>query len=226
LVALMGPTGVRIKIPQEPETILIIGGLTSFAFLRCYGQAARSKNHKIIYLSLADASEIYCQAELEQAADHIIWLSNQKLAQIRTNDAFVHGKDIFSTLKKPTFSSLFLEVDRIFLVGETELLRQFQINHKSFIPSIFKKQPKIVGSVYGNMQCMLKGVCAQCLQWQIDPITKERTKAVFACSWQDQPLEIIDIEHIDARKNQNKVLDHLNNFWLDHLFSNFLINKI
>ncbi|WP_069471576.1 hypothetical protein [Candidatus Marithrix sp. Canyon 246] len=25
----------------------------------------------------------------------------------------------------------------------------------------------IVGSIHGPMQCMLKGVCAQCLQWQL-----------------------------------------------------------
>jgi hypothetical protein len=59
---------------------------------------------------------------------------------------------------------------------------------------------------------MLKGVCAQCLQWQIDPETGERTKAVFACSWQDQPLEIIDLDHLASRERQNscqKILNRL-----------------
>jgi len=83
-----------------------------------------------------------------------------------------------------------------------------------------------MGSVYGNMQCMLKGVCAQCLQWQIDPETGLRTKAVFACSWQDQPLEIIDIDHIDERQAQNRMLDVLSNIWVDHLFSTYKIERV
>lgn len=68
---------------------------------------------------------------------------------------------------------------------------------------------------------MLKGVCAQCLQWQIDPETGQRTKAVFACSWQDQPLEIIDIQHIDERNRQNELHDQLSNLWVDHLLATY-----
>ena len=67
------------------------------------------------------------------------------------------------------------------------------------------------------MQCMLKGVCGECLQWQIDPETGKRTKAVFACSWQDQPLEIIDIDHIDERNLQNHVHEKLTELWLNYV---------
>jgi hypothetical protein len=73
---------------------------------------------------------------------------------------------------------------------------------------------------------MLKGVCAQCLQWQIDPETGLRTKAVFACSWQNQPLEIIDIDHIDARQSQNRLLEHLNNLWIDHVFKTQAVSRV
>jgi len=70
--------------------------------------------------------------------------------------------------------------------------------------------------VAGPMQCMLKGVCAQCLQWQIDPETGQRTKAVYACSWQEQPLEIIAIDHMAIRHdNSHHVVQPLNRLWLD-----------
>ncbi|HVY53397.1 MAG TPA: hypothetical protein VHA13_02640, partial [Gammaproteobacteria bacterium] len=82
------------------------------------------------------------------------------------------------------------------------------------------------GSVYGQMQCMLKGVCAQCLQWQIDPETGQRTKAVFSCSWPDQPLEIIDTEHLDMRATQNRLQEHLSNLWIDYLFERFSANRV
>jgi hypothetical protein len=73
---------------------------------------------------------------------------------------------------------------------------------------------------------MLKGVCAQCLQWQVDPETGLRTKAVFACSWPDQPLEIIDIEHLDARSAQNRLHEQMSNLWVDYLFEKFPVERV
>ena len=117
-------------------------------------------------------------------------------------------------------------MDRIYVVGDTELLRRFQAARKTVLKDHLVKDPKVFGSVYGNMQCMLKGVCAQCLQWQIDPETGLRTKAVFACSWQDQPLEIIDIDHMDARQMQNKLMDQLNQLWVDHVFTKYDVARV
>jgi len=69
------------------------------------------------------------------------------------------------------------------------------------------------------MQCMLKGVCAQCLQWQIDPSTGKRTKAVYACSWQSQPMEIVDLGNLDERLQQNQLQEKLSNLWLEHILT-------
>ena len=63
------------------------------------------------------------------------------------------------------------------------------------------------------MQCGLKGICAKCLQWQIDPDTGRRTKAVYACSWQDQPLELVDPGHLDQRHHACQAMQHLNQLW-------------
>ena len=41
------------------------------------------------------------------------------------------------------------------------------------------------------MQCMMKEVCAQCLQPHVDPLTGERT-VVFSCFNQDQALDRVD----------------------------------
>jgi len=57
----------------------------------------------------------------------------------------------------------------------------------------------------------------ECLHWQIDPTTGERTKAVFGCSWQDQPLDIIDLDNVEARLGQNRVQEHLTNLWIEYL---------
>lgn len=237
LVSLMGPTGVRAKIPSKQETVLIIGKQSSFPFVRSYGKLMREAGNRVIYLGqFNDKEEVYCQALLENATDMIVWLtdSGETIKSTRSQDFSGKGSDMIAALEALGQNNLFgrsssfalADVDRIFVVGNTALLRQFQTARQSKLKTYLLKDPLVFGSVYGNMQCMLKGVCAQCLQWQIDPETGKRTKAVFACSWQDQPLEIIDIDHIDARQWQNRLLDTLTHLWVDHLFTQHAIPRL
>lgn len=232
-VSLMGPTGVRAKIPTERETVLIIGKQSSFAFLRSYGPIMRAAGNRVMYLGIFDQKEeVYCQTQLENAADVILWLTRHgdPIQPTRADDYSATGDDVITALidyaQRHQVAIPLTDVDRIFVVGDTELLRRFQAARKTLLKQHLIKDPKVFGSVYGNMQCMLKGVCAQCLQWQIDPETGQRTKAVFACSWQDQPLEIIDIDHIDSRLFQNRLSDHLSNLWIDHLFEEYGIARV
>ena len=99
-----------------------------------------------------------------------------------------------------------LTADRIIVMGSSDLVKQ---------ASKFKqRQPdcEVTASVKGAAQCLLKGICAQCLQWQIDPVTMTRTKAVFACSWQNEPVELIDVEHLAAREQQTKLWEKASQF--------------
>lgn len=233
-VTLMGPTGVRAKIPTEHETILIIGGQSSFAFLRSFGPALRNAGNRVVYLGQFEQSaEVYCQAQIEKATDAIIWHTNMPntLEPSRPTDCVITGDDIMDTLTAYGQGKLSLpislsDIDRIYVIGNTDLLKRFQAARHTLLKEFLIKDPKVFGAVYGNMQCMLKGVCAQCLQWQIDPETGHRTKAVFACSWQDQPLEIIDIDHMHARQLQNSLLDQLSNWWVDHIFKTYDISRV
>lgn len=228
-VSLMGPTGVRARIPTEHETVLIMGNASSFAFLRSYGSEMRAAGNHVIFMGyFTQANELYCQKECEDAADTIIWITKQgeRVISHRDTDYSVISDNIITTLIEHAHEISLSDVDRIFIVGDTDLLRTFQAARKPLLKEYLLKDPKVFGSVYGNMQCMLKGVCAQCLQWQIDPETGQRTKAVFACSWQDQPLEIIDIDHIDARQSQNRLLDQLGNLWVDHIFKEYDIARV
>jgi NAD(P)H-flavin reductase len=228
-VSLMGPTGVRTKIPTEHETVLIIGNQSSFAFIRNLGPALRAAGNKVVFLAqLNNKEEAYCQSTLEQATDIILWQTKtgDMIEPSRPTDMAVSNSDIITSLSEHAHGMALTDVDRVFLFGDTDMLRLFQAARKTALKNLLIKNPPVIGSVYGNMQCMLKGVCAQCLQWQIDPETGLRTKAVFACSWQDQPLEIIDIDHIDARQIQNRLLDQLSRLWVDHLFRTFDVPRI
>jgi len=68
------------------------------------------------------------------------------------------------------------------------------------------------------MQCMMKQVCAQCLQRHVDPKTGKET-FVFSCFNQDQHLDDVDFANLRARLRQNTVTEKLTNLWLTRLLS-------
>jgi hypothetical protein len=225
----MGPTGVRTKIPSEHETIIIIGNTNSYAFVSSVGLAMRHAGNHVIFVGiLENKEEAYYQAACEQATDAILWMvkSGERVSCHRPQDTSIQSSNILTAVIEHAEIIRLGEADRIYLIGDTTLLKQFQAARTTTLKTELVKDPKIFAGVYGNMQCMLKGVCAQCLQWQIDPETGERTKAVFACSWQDQPLEIIDIEHMNERQQQNRLLDQLSHLWVDYVYRHHNIERI
>ena len=73
-----------------------------------------------------------------------------------------------------------------------------------------------IGSINSPMQCMMKEVCAQCLQKHVDPATG-REEFVFSCFNQDQLMDRVDFPHLNTRLRQNTVQEKLANMWLDQL---------
>jgi hypothetical protein len=74
-----------------------------------------------------------------------------------------------------------------------------------------------IGSINSPMQCMMKEVCAQCLQRHVDPATGKMKQIVFSCFNQDQPLDAVDWKNLNDRLRQNTVQEKIANLWLDRL---------
>jgi NADPH-dependent glutamate synthase beta subunit-like oxidoreductase/NAD(P)H-flavin reductase len=227
-LSLMGPTGVRAKIANEHETVLIVGNALSIPLLLSYGPALRAAGNHVIFVAVVNSkNEIYSKENIESATDKIIWITKDThlIEATREQDVAIQG-DFLDVLVMYAARIPLSDVDRIYLVGNSDLLRRFQEARKTILKPFLIKEPRIFGSVYSTMQCMLKGVCAQCLQWQIDPETGKRTKAVFACSWPDQPLELIDFANIDERQVQNKMQEHLSRLWVDYLLNEYKVIRV
>ncbi|MCI3953988.1 MAG: FAD-dependent pyridine nucleotide-disulfide oxidoreductase, partial [Burkholderiales bacterium] len=68
---------------------------------------------------------------------------------------------------------------------------------------------------YASGACMMKEICAQCLQPHVDPQTG-KTTYVFSCFNQDQSLDRVDWKALHARLSQNAVQEKLTAEWIDH----------
>jgi hypothetical protein len=65
-----------------------------------------------------------------------------------------------------------------------------------------------IASINSPMQCMMKKVCAQCLQRHVDPETGKE-EFVFSCFDQDQKMDNVDFKFLNSRLRQNTVLEKL-----------------
>lgn len=236
-LAVMGPTGVRTKIPHDKETVLILGGRLSVAYMQAIGKAMREQGNQVLYFAgFKSADELFNQDEIEASADKIIYVTQtgKPIKTRRPQDRAVTSDFLAAMLQYargeldgPEGAEIpFQAIDRVLVVGSQRFLRLIQNAREDILQEFFVKNPTVTGSAHGAMQCMLKGVCAQCLTWQIDPATGKRTKAVFTCSWQDQPLDMIDLENLEDRLTQNHVQEVLTNLWLDYLFAHYEVKRI
>lgn len=207
-ISLMGPTGAKARISDSYEHVLIVGDKRALIYLLSVGPALKSVGHTITFVLSAPLSERFALDRVEKNADHILFCD--------------HDNDIIDVIKTADLSS----IKNITVIGSSALLKTISKARQTALKNHLHAETKFTASVYGPMQCMLKGVCAQCLQWQIDPATGQRTKAVYACSWQHQPMELIDIDHIEDRIEQNKVQEILTNLWLTYLLEKHEVNKI
>jgi hypothetical protein len=71
-----------------------------------------------------------------------------------------------------------------------------------------------IGSINSPMQCMMKEICAQCIQPQRDPVTGAQSY-VFSCFNQDQELDRVDFDALRERLGQNSLQEKLTAQWID-----------
>jgi NAD(P)H-flavin reductase len=228
---LMGPTGAPTDVPNN-KTFLVVAGRWGAAVMLDIGAALRAGGNRVLYFAaFGKAEEVDHQDELEAGADQIIWCTATEptIPARRPQDMSIVATDMVDLVKRyhngdVTFPNDMVpinmqEVDRIMVMGSTGLLRGFQAGLQTDLKNCFRPDVEAVATVGSPMQCMLKGVCAQCLQWQVDPETGQRTRAVFSCAGQDQPLAWVDLDNLSARQAQNRLPDRLSSLWLDYLLA-------
>ena len=218
---LMGPTGEPTTIAKG-ETVMLAGGGLGNAVLFSIGRAYRDAGSKVLYFAgYRNAIDRYHVADIEAAADTIIWCVDQGTAfkPGRPDDftfvgnivqamlAYAEGK-----LGKPPIG--LGEVDRILTIGSDRMMAAVGSARHGVLKPFLKPEHVAIASINSPMQCMMKEICAQCLQPHTDPETGETT-AVFSCFNQDQLLDHVEFPALAQRLRQNSVQEKLTAQWID-----------
>ncbi|MDH5558648.1 MAG: FAD-dependent oxidoreductase, partial [Alphaproteobacteria bacterium] len=221
-VILMGPTGTPTDIPKG-ETVLLAGGGLGNAVLFSIGQAMRAAGNKVLYFAgYKQMVDRYKIEEIERAADVIIWCCDEApgFEATRPQDRALPG-NIVEAMRAYASGELgdqavpFADVDRIVAIGSDRMMAAVAMARHAVLKPYLKEHHFAIGSINSPMQCMMKEICAQCLQPHIDPETGERSY-VFSCFNQDQPLDEVDWTGLNARLRQNSVQEKLKAQWIAH----------
>jgi NAD(P)H-flavin reductase len=219
-VVLMGPTGAPTEIARG-ETVLLAGGGLGNAVLFSIGQALREAGSRVLYFAAYKKGiDRYKVEEIEAAADVVVWCCDEApgFAAARPQDTSFVG-NIVEAMKAYATGALgvqriaFADTDRIIAIGSDRMMAAVARARHDVLKPFLKPAHCAIGSVNSPMQCMMKEICAQCLQGHVDPATGERTY-VFSCFNQDQPLDRVDFANLDQRLRQNSVQEKLTAQWI------------
>ncbi|MBM3346845.1 MAG: pyridine nucleotide-disulfide oxidoreductase, partial [Betaproteobacteria bacterium] len=222
-VILMGPTGAPTHIVPD-ETVALVGGGLGNAVLFSIGQAFRMAGSKVLYFAgYKKVIDRYKVAEIEAAADVIIWCCDEQPGFIpgRPQDHSFIGNIVQAmhayadgNLGTPTIR--LEDADRLIAIGSDRMMSAVARARHDLLEPHLKPGHIAIGSINSPMQCMLKEICAQCLQPHRDPRTG-KISYVFSCFNQDQDLDRVDFPALADRLRQNTLQEKLTVQWIRHL---------
>jgi NADPH-dependent glutamate synthase beta subunit-like oxidoreductase/NAD(P)H-flavin reductase len=221
-VILMGPTGTPTHIAAG-ETVILAGGGLGNAVLFSIGQAFRAHGSRVLYFAgYKKVIDRYKIDEIEAAADVVVWCCDEApgFAARRPQDrAFVgnivQAMEAYATGRLGEISIRTEEGDRIIAIGSDRMMAGVAKARHDVLKRHLKPQHCAIGSINSPMQCMMKEICAQCLQLHRDPRTGQ-SSVVFSCFNQDQPLDAVDFGSLNERLKQNALQEKLTAQWLEH----------
>ncbi|MBZ4394995.1 FAD-dependent oxidoreductase [Myxococcus sp. AS-1-15] len=223
-VVLMGPTGAPTEIGHN-ETVVLVGGGLGNAVLFSIARSLKAAGCRVVYFAgYRLKSDSFKQDEIEAGTDQIVWSvdTGETIEPRRPQDSAFRGNVVQAMLAyaegklaAPSLIPL-SEVDRIIAIGSDRMMRAVAEARHGVLQPYLKPDHEAIGSINSPMQCMMKEICAQCLQRHVDPRTGKETW-VFSCYNQDQRLDQVDFVNLNQRLRGNTVMEKVADLYLAQL---------
>jgi NADPH-dependent glutamate synthase beta subunit-like oxidoreductase/NAD(P)H-flavin reductase len=231
-VVVMGPTGAPTEIPSGQHVLLAGGGLGN-AVLFSIARALKDNGNRVVYFAgYKQGEDVFKREEIEAATDQVIWSTDTGAAiePRRPQDAHFRG-NIVQAMTAYARGELgpqvvpLASVDRIIAIGSDRMMAAVKAARHEALRPYIKRDHVAIASINSPMQCMMKEVCAQCLQKHVDPDTGRET-VIFSCFNQDQYMDRVDFFNLNARLRQNTVQEKLAGLWLERLLAGRALSHV
>jgi NAD(P)H-flavin reductase/NADPH-dependent glutamate synthase beta subunit-like oxidoreductase len=231
-VVVMGPTGTPTEIPHGEDVLLAGGGLGN-AVLFSIARALRDNGNRVVYFAgYRNGGDVFKRQEIETGTDQVIWSSDAgpEIAPSRPQDSHFRGNIVQSMVAyaEGRLGEQLVPlqaVSRLIVIGSDRMMAAVKAARRGVLAPYLRQDHVAIASINSPMQCMMKEVCAQCLQKHVDPATG-REEYIFSCFNQDQDIDRVDFPHLNARLRQNTVQEKLSNAWLDRLLDGLTLDHV
>jgi NADPH-dependent glutamate synthase beta subunit-like oxidoreductase/NAD(P)H-flavin reductase len=228
-VVLLGPTGTPTEIPRN-ETVCLIGGGLGNAVLFSIAAALKQNGCRVLYFAgYKQPSDLFHKDAILAHTDQVVFCcdvtppQDSPLAPNRPQDRLFVGNLVDALMAygqgrlsaQPEPFSL-QSVSRLLVIGSDKMMAAITRARHTVLRDVLNPSAVAIGSINSPMQCMMKEICAQCLQKHRDPATGQET-VVYSCVNQDQPLDRVDWPHLHTRLRQNSVAEKLAALWIARL---------
>ena len=227
-VIVMGVTGAPTEIPVG-QTVALLGGGLGNAVLFSIGKALRAAGSQVIYFAgYRKREDVFKVKDIEAASDVVVWSVDpmpgaEPIPVLRPQDKTFVGNIVEAMVAYARgelgATPIHLDdVDHMIVIGSDRMMAAVKAARFGVLKPYIKPHHLAIGSINSPMQCMMKGVCAQCLCKHIEPDTGKEY-FVYSCYNQDQELDRVDFPNLQARLRQNSVQEKLSGAWLAHIVS-------
>jgi NADPH-dependent glutamate synthase beta subunit-like oxidoreductase/NAD(P)H-flavin reductase len=222
-VVVMGPTGTPTEIPHGEDVLLAGGGLGN-AVLFSIARALRANGNRVLYFAgYKKGEDLFKREDIEGATDQVIWSTDMgtEIPVARPQDAHFRGNIVQAMVaygegRLGEQRVPLPRISRIIAIGSDRMMAAVKAARYGALAPYLRPDHVGIASINSPMQCMMKEICAQCLQKHVDPATG-REEFIFSCFNQDQEMDRVDFPNLNMRLRQNTVQEKLSNRWLDHL---------
>jgi NADPH-dependent glutamate synthase beta subunit-like oxidoreductase/NAD(P)H-flavin reductase len=220
-VIVMGPTGTPTETPAR-DTVLLVGGGLGNAVLFSIGQRLRELGSGVLYFAgYKKMSDRFKVEEIERASDVVVWCCDEapgfrpdRPADLTFTGNIVEAMVAYASGELEGATIPLASARRLIAIGSDGMMRAVQRARHTVLKPYLNPEHTGIASINSPMQCMMKEICAQCLQRHVDPATGQET-VVFSCFNQDQPLDHVDFDALRARLSLNGVQEKLTRLWID-----------
>jgi NADPH-dependent glutamate synthase beta subunit-like oxidoreductase/NAD(P)H-flavin reductase len=222
-VVVMGPTGTPTEIPNG-ESVLLAGGGLGNAVLFSIAKALKAHGNRVVYFAgYKKGEDLFKREEIESSTDQVVWSTDlgASIAPGRHQDSHFRGNIVqamvaYATGELGEVLVPLSDVSRIIAIGSDRMMSAVKAARRAVLAPYLNPGHVAIASINSPMQCMMKEVCAQCLQKHVDPATGTE-EFIFSCFNQDQEMDRVDFPNLSARLRQNTVQEKLTDLWLDRL---------
>jgi NAD(P)H-flavin reductase len=202
IVSLMGPIGTPTQLTSSQSVLLIGGGHFNLALIHL-AQALKERGNTVYWIAgyRSSADRVFA-FDIEAAASKVWWCYSEA-----SDDEF--QGNVIDGLRYLNTQNILQTIDWLFVMGSTPMQESI-VKELKFFKNILKSSLKTIANVNMPMQCMMQGICGQCL------VTNEDGPQ-FCCKNQELLIQSMPFETLQDRSKQNSLLEKVSHSWLKNV---------